>query len=95
MADSQQSGSQPNHLRRKLLLKFFLPLLIIAFLLLGFGYRFYLSTSPQPTLCQANLLLIDDAISRWATTTAPPNLGNPGDQMISQYLPNGIHPAVN
>jgi len=100
MADSQQPISQPHHPRRIRLLKFFLSSLTITILLLGMRYRHSASMPPQPTLCQSNLFLLDEAISSWATTTKPAILtnstdicGSPSDRIISNYFPDGVIPA--
>ncbi len=48
---------------------------------------------PQPTACQANLYLLDQAITQWATNSAPTNFNIPSDNAIRSYFPDGIIPT--
>ncbi|HEY1172955.1 MAG TPA: hypothetical protein VGH19_16420 [Verrucomicrobiae bacterium] len=74
--------------------------LAVTFLLLGLRYRDLSAMPIQPTLCQSNLFLLDEAISNWAATTQPVILtnstdiaGSPPDRLIKRYFPDGIIPT--
>lgn len=80
----------PSHARRNRML-----LVISLLLILGFSLLRWSATRipPQPTACQANLYLLDQAITQWATSASPSNQSIPPDNAILSYFPDGIIPT--